>query len=262
MRLVSDYYRKGHVLYIDNAFTSPTLLESLNAVGVRCCGSVRRNRKGMPPQASISDEEVRALRRGGVIQRQKGDTTVCVWKDQKVVWLLYNHLAADQMTTVERYDDSGVKLSLPCPAAISDYFHAARSVDVVNQLHYAYPTGRKSMRCWSRLVWWLIDICIVNAFQLWRHGHSQLRQLHFREQLMLQLMEQLPEERRPHRHAAGPSVASAPHLIHYSQHSYLTGDCAHCSHGREQRKRTHYICAACKVHLCIGACFFAHHSNL
>jgi hypothetical protein len=262
MRLVNDYHRKGHILYIDSAFTSPQLLDSLNTVGIRCCGSVRRNRKTMPPQASISDESIKALRRGGVIQRQRGETTVCVWKDQKVVWLLYNHLGADEMTTVERYDDSGVKLSLPCPAAVHDYFHSARSVDIVNQLHYSYPTGRKSIRCWSRLVWWLIDICIVNAFQLWRHGGIRLRQLDFREQLMLQLMEQLPAEQRPHRQARPPRAVAALARDHYSLVADVPSECIVCSDRSAQRKQTRWTCAGCGKHMCTGECFQQHHSAL
>lgn len=261
MRLVRDYQRKGHVLYIDNTFTSPILVDSLNAVGIRCCGSVRRNRKGMPPQASISDAAIKALKRGEMIQRQKGEMTVCVWKDQRVVWLLYNHLAANEMTTVVRYDNANRKLDLPCPAAVHDYFHSARFVDIINQLHYSYPTGRKSRRCWSRLVWWLLDICIVNAFRLWRHVDHKARHLDFREQLMLQLMAQMPEEQRPQRHSALPHAARALAKDHYPVHVAEQRDCVVCSKRSAHRKRTTLICHACQVHMCEGDCWSQHHQH-
>jgi len=88
MRMLQGYEDKAHVLFTDNWFTSPALLLALQHKGIRCCGSVRRNRKGMP---ALPAEETSALRQGQWIQRQKGDTSLAVWKDQKVVWVLYNH---------------------------------------------------------------------------------------------------------------------------------------------------------------------------
>jgi hypothetical protein len=262
MKLTKEYQRKGHTVYLDSAFTSPALVDSLLAVGIRCCGAVRSNRRDLPPKASISDADVRAMRPGSLIQRQKGETTFCVWKDQKVMRMLYNHLAADNMTTVPRYNEAGALVQIPCPAAIKDYFLTARSVDIVNQFHYSYPTGRKSKRCWTRLVWWVLDICIVNAFQLWRFDDRTARHLAFREQLMLQLMNQLPADQRPQRGSLLPPHVNSLAHIHYSVHAEVARDCKWCSNRLLERKETRFICAECKVHLCIGNCFASYHAHL
>ncbi len=134
MRMTQGYEEKGHVLYIDSWFTSPAVLDALQQRGIRCCGSVRRNRRGMP---NIPDADVRALERGEWIQRQKGDATVAVWRDQKAMWLLYNHCSPTEAASLDRWNDSGHKVSVGCPRAIRDYFYGARSVDVLSQLHYA-----------------------------------------------------------------------------------------------------------------------------
>ena len=78
----ADADAQADVLDIDNWFTSPAVLAALKQRGIRCCGSVRRNRRGMP---NIPEADVRALGRGEWIQKQKGDTSLAVWKDQKVV---------------------------------------------------------------------------------------------------------------------------------------------------------------------------------
>src|SRR5689334_20449129 len=46
---------KTHVLFMDNYFTALVVLDALKEKGIRCCGSVRSNRKGMPkiPQNEV-----------------------------------------------------------------------------------------------------------------------------------------------------------------------------------------------------------------
>ena len=187
--------------------------------------------------------------------------TLCAWKDKRLILLLYNHIDPRLSTSLQRWSESGEINQLPCPQAIRDYFHHARAVDVINQLHYSYAPGRKSRRCFTRLVWWLIGICILNAYRLWRCDHPHESHLEFRMALMRELMEQLPEGQRTQQQRSSVHAGAAPHLTHFSELSDVPSDCAHCSAGRQQRKRTRYICSACKVHLCIGACFSQYHTQ-
>jgi hypothetical protein len=257
MRMTRGYEDKQHTLFVDNWFTSPAVLDALKQRGIRCCGSVRRNRKGMP---SIPEAEVRALGRGEWIQRQKGDTSLAVWKDQKVVWVLYNHCSPGETASFDRWSEAGNKISIGCPKAIRDYFYGARSVDVLSQLHYAYAPGRKAMRSWPRLAWWLLDMCIVNAFKLWSIGQARPSQLGFRIQLMHQLLEQQPDKRRAVQARAHPHAEDALAKDHYPEHADEKRDCVVCSHEPEHRVQSRIICHACKVHLCVGPCFAHHHT--
>jgi hypothetical protein len=265
MELTSLYRNSNHVLYIDTLFTSPTLVDSLLNVGIRVCGSVKRNRIGMPSKEQLSAAATDALARGAALQMQKGDErvlTLCAWKDKRLILLLYNHIDPRLSTSLQRWSESGEIYQLPCPQAIRDYFHHARAVDVINQLHYSYSPGRKSRRCSTRFVWWLIDICILNAYRLWQCDHADESHLTFRMTLMRELMEQMPAERRSQRAARGRGGGAAAAAIHFSQDSANCCDCVVCSKQPDQRTRTQYICAACKVPLCIGDCFSSYHSNL
>src|SRR6478609_2625193 len=111
------------------------------------------------------------------------------------MWLLYNHCSPDDIASLDRWDADGNRVSIGCPRAIRDYFFASRSVDVSNQLHYSYLIGRKSKKGWWRLAWWLIDMCIVNAFRLWVIGKEHPKQLDFREELMRSLVKQFGNDR-------------------------------------------------------------------
>lgn len=257
MRMVQQYQDQQLVLFTDNWFTSPTLLNALAQRGIRLCGSVRRNRKGMP---SIPKATIDGLRRGEYVQRQKGDASFVAWKDQKTVCVLYNHVSPRAVASLDRWNEDGEKVSIACPQAIHDYFYHARSVDVINQLHYAYLIGRKARRCWPRLAWWLLDMCILNAFKLWVMGQQHASQLPFREELMHELLKQLPPEQKPHRASRRPNPADSPAKDHYPEHTDLERDCSVCSIQSQNRKRTRIICAACGVHLCIGQCFSQYHA--
>jgi hypothetical protein len=260
MQLTQLYRNNNHVLYIDSLFTSPTLLTSLFNVGIRVCGSVKRNRIGMPSAATLTPAQLAALPRGSHLQMQRGNATLCAWRDKKLILLLYNHADPNQLALLQRWGDDGVIYQLGCPGAIRDYFHYARAVDVINQLHYSYSPGRKSRKCWTRLVWWLIDICILNAFRLWQVEHPVEAHLDFRMQLAHELMECLPPDRRPQRTAHPPPSGASLAKDHYSVLSQTRGDCVHCSHQPDGRVNTKYICAKCRVHLCVGACFAAYHA--
>jgi hypothetical protein len=261
LQLTQLYRNNNHVLYVDTLFTSPTLLASLYAVGIRACGSVKRNRIGMPSAATLTPAQLAVIPRGAHLQMQKGDVTLCAWRDKKLVLLLYNHIDPKQLTTMERWGDDGLIYQLGCPQAIHDYFHYARAVDVINQLHYSYSPGRKSRRCWTRLVWWLIDICILNAFRLWQVQHPAESHIDFRMQLAHELMECLPADRRPVRGAHGPPGAGSLAKDHYSIIAVEERDCVVCSHRPNQRCRTNYFCVACDKHMCLGACFASYHQG-
>jgi hypothetical protein len=257
MRMLQGYEDKAHILFTDNWFTSPALLLALQQRGIRLCGSVRRNRKAMP---AIPEADVRALGRGEWIQRQKGDATVAVWRDQKTMWVLYNHCSPGETASLDRWNEAGRKVSIGCPRAIRDYFYGARSVDVLSQLHYAYLPGRKARRSWPRLAWWLLDMCVINAFKLWSKGQQHPGQLHFREELMHELLKQLPAEQLPRKRGAGRHPAHALASDHFPERVSEKRDCVVCSHQPDRRVESRIVCNACQVHLCVGQCFARYHA--
>jgi hypothetical protein len=260
LELTQLYRNNNHVLYIDTLFTSPTLVASLFNVGIRVCGSVKRNRIGMPSTAQLTPAQLAAIPRGDHLQMQRGDVTLCAWRDKRLILLLYNHIDPKLQTSMTRWGEDGAIYQLGCPQAIRDYFHHARAVDVINQLHYSYLPGRKSRKCWTRLVWWLIDICLLNAFRLWQVQHPEDSHLSFRIALAHELMECLPADRRPQRAAHPPPGGGALAKEHYTTQLAGPGDCKQCSSRAQRRVRSQYGCAKCGVHLCIGDCFAAYHT--
>jgi hypothetical protein len=259
LRMVRSYEYQNYIVFTDNWFTSPTLLSALKQKGILGCGSVKHNRKGMP---QIPHEEITDLNKGEYLQRQQGDMNLVIWKDQKDVWILYNHTSPLAVSTLKRWNDFGKQVNITCPQAVHDYFFNSRSVDISGQLHYCYLPGRKSKRSWWRLVWWLLDMCIVNAYilhQIDRHGFSQLL---FRETLMHELVKPFISNQNTIQTSRGANVSVTLATEHYSELSDIKRDCMYCSKYAEKRVRTMYRCHTCQVHLCIGNCFAMYHCKV
>ena len=89
MGLMEAFFDKGYKLYMDNYYTSVPLFEDLERRGTLACGTVRSNRKGLPKDiTNVHNEEIKGLKRGESVYRQK-DTITCVgWKDSKMVYML------------------------------------------------------------------------------------------------------------------------------------------------------------------------------
>ena len=94
--LMKPYLNKGHTLYTDNYYTSPTLSVYLHNRKTNSCGTVRQNRKFMPTLQ-------RKLQKG---ERQTKCTNTLMtvkWKDRREVTILTTK-RKDEMVTLSKKD--------------------------------------------------------------------------------------------------------------------------------------------------------------
>ena len=140
-----------------------------------------------------------------------------------------------------------------------DYNFNKGHVDQVEQLRSYYVVERRGRRSWPALAWWLLDMCINNAYRLLSLDRSaQPSLLHFREQLLSQIAAAYPSQRthvQPHVPAAG----RRPNLGHWPKHTHKTRKCVQCSRGRAGGGKSEVICELCDVHLCVDPCFKLYH---
>jgi hypothetical protein len=249
-------------VFADNYFMSPTVVQTEAECGIAMCGSVCLNRVGMPNDDLINDTTLRSMHVHQTHHFQSDDMHLVLWKDRKVVKLIYNHRSSSSVTAkIQRWHKNNKKITVRCPSAIYDYFHYARSIDIIGQLHYNYRIDRKAMRETPSLIWWLINICIINAYSLYCMKTNTKNHLAFRENLMYALVKDYRTSRslsQQHYTTANPKMMS---VTHYSKLTKLPGDCVQCSLQPQKRKRTSYVCAACKLHMCVGQCFYLYHLN-
>lgn len=87
MDLMYPYQGKHHLLYVDNFYTSPSLLVDLLGKGIHCTGIIRSNRKGFPqglvPLASTA--KIDSYRFATATKQQ---LTAVWWKDRRDVFVM------------------------------------------------------------------------------------------------------------------------------------------------------------------------------
>ena len=91
MRLMKEFRSKGHHLFMDNYYTSPTLFANLWKLDIGATGTLRSSRKGVP-KALISSKP----KKGETVVMHNKNMLAMKYHDRKIVYLL---------TTVESADD-------------------------------------------------------------------------------------------------------------------------------------------------------------
>ena len=125
------------------------------------------------------------MKRGESIYYRHDKMNFLIWRDQNLLKLIFNHRNINEpLCDVDRYFENGGYKKIPVHPAVLDYFKHARYIDVINQYHYAYVIGRKSRHFSTRLMWWCIDVCIINAFQLYKTSNPKITHKAFRILLM------------------------------------------------------------------------------
>jgi Transposase IS4/DDE_Tnp_1-like zinc-ribbon len=256
-QLVTRWSNANRILFLDNLYTSPALCRHLLRIGIRSCGTLRPNRTGLPSDLRAAMKEVQV----GQTRAWQSDQLGClVWCDKRPVLMLSTHHKVDDMVTLTQNRGPTHPPTVTKPQVALDYNVGKCHVDTVDQLRQYYAMQRKSMKNWPSLAWWLIDMCIINAYTLWRlDTKAPITQFDFRETLLQQLAATYP----PHHTRQQPTVpphSSRPADGHWPKHSHKTRECRYCSMGRAGRKKSEVVCKECGVHLCLEPCFELYHT--
>jgi hypothetical protein len=201
IKLTEGVQNQMNIVAFDNFFTSVKLLNYLHSKGIAAVGTVRTNKKGLP---EILKNGV-ALRKGEFQYKTKGPIVAVRWMDNKVVNFLSSVNTHMNTTVVSRKNKQGKKEDVSCPILVAEYNRIMGGVDRFDQLRERYEVGRRSVKWWHRIMYFFIDIAVVNSFLLFciknRKGKPR-DQLSFRISLARQLIGSYCSRKRRGRPAA------------------------------------------------------------
>ena len=259
MDLIQPYLAKGHRLYVDNFYSSPHLFKELYDQNTLACGTVRQERKGMPNE--LKTKNTRAYKKGDSSFMKHGSLTVMRWKDKRDVFAL----STFHGNSVE--DDMPKK-----PELITSYNQFMNGVDKNDQLLTYYSINVKSMKWWKKVFWRLLELSIVNMYQIMKFKgpitHKRLR-LDLAQLLVQPLLDArtirsgLPGLGRP---AADLDRLRGKHFGTGSKKGNARGRCKVCAkqkkpNGKCRDTKTANYCERCEVFLCEGNCFKIYHTQ-
>ena len=249
-KLTRPLVGKNHHVVIDNFFSSIPLAENLLREKIYLCGTVCSNRQGIPREIAPTTQQVKRLRQGESLFLRKGNLVVTVWKDKKPVYFLSTQSNPVGDLQVNRRQHDGSIIQVPSVPVVKSYNNNMGGVDLSDQLRGYYMTGRKSKKWWRCLLWFLVDICIVNAHILEKLSprHRNRTLLAFRLDLIKNLIGDF---------SARKLSASSVRIEggHWPK-SYSKGRCKRCL---KQREVTwcRMACELCDKRICLD-CFRNH----
>lgn len=164
------------VIYFDNFFTSPDLVHYLrNEKGILALGTLRASRsRGCDLK---SDKELARLGRGSFDQKVDNTKKVAIvkWYDNKAVLLCSSYVDAYPISQIKRYvKGNAQKIDVPCPQIVKHYNTHMGGVDLADMLVALYRTGFRSHRWYMSIFSQVLDICINNAWLLYRRDVSHV----------------------------------------------------------------------------------------
>lgn len=268
--------KPGSIVVVDNFFTSCSLLNNLHKKGIYACGTVRSTSKGLPQfmkkarKNSTKNTKKVTMKRGEFQFKVKNGVAAVQWMDKKPVNFLSSAHTPRQTTTVLRRLQNGKRVNVHCPAVVADYNKYMGGVDRFDQYRERYETGRKSIKWWFRILYFLLDMAVVNSFILWkmhRPPDPKNNQLTYRLKLARQLINGFSSRKiqgRPvnfFKCSVPKELRLSKGALHLPRVVESPRRCKLCSSKQKKQTRTKVICIACKVPLCVKNCFETFHTK-
>lgn len=121
----------------------------------------------------------------------KKKTAAVKWLDRKPVCFLSSVHSPRNVSTVLRRQRNGTRIEVGCPEVVKVYNQTMGGVDKFDQLRECYAIGRRSVKWWHRIFYYLTDLAIVYSYVMWKLKNanpSKCHQLDFRINLARQLI--------------------------------------------------------------------------
>lgn len=275
-RVVTDLTRslvgKFHKVYFDNFFTSLPLLRKLKKEHVYACGTIRKNRSGLPNDL-LADKY---MKRGDFDTRTTEDGIAFVkWMDRRVVMLTSNFQSVGMIGEVDRKKRDGVKERIKCPQIVKDYNTNMGFVDKADQLKSTYEISRKSKKWYHRIIFHFVDVTIVNAYIIYieRSPDANMDLKTFRVAVVNGLIgvgNRGVKRGRPSVEAPiskFKKVVPIEKRVCEAEHMPIHGTsrrCGMCS-TKSQPHRSKWSCSKCEIALCLNEkknCFVDYHKKM
>ncbi|CAF2639498.1 unnamed protein product [Rotaria sp. Silwood2] len=289
----------GSAIFIDNYFASTKLIKKLTQLGYRITCTLRSNRTEKCP---ISTEQEFSKKQRGYYESfiTKDKTCIVVgWKDSKRVLLGSNHVGIEPKTKLKRWDkEKRCRVDLVAPQIINNYNKFMGGVDSMDMLIAFHPIPFKSKRWYSRIIWRILDVMIINSWIIRNSrlcgddsyssaSHGKFRLFHFKSEIAkflltkpnLQILPtttvsssidvyQSDEENEPPTKKLREARSSVTDVARYDNSNHWPLFVSALNNTRCKNDncsgKTYWQCSKCNVHLCLNSsknCFNEYHTR-
>lgn len=254
---------KGHTVYTDRFYTSPTLAEELEKLKTGLVGTTMPNRKGMP--VALKNAK---LQKGQQIYRRNGNVLAVAWRDKRYVYMISTRHRADMTTFQDKWQRNKTK-----PACVIDYNSNKYGVDLSDQRMSYGIFDHRSVKWWRKLAFHIILICINNSCVLYEKVKKKKCSINNFMKLLVQDLAMTDDLETPP-DTSGTQLSRLSGSKHFIEKipapdgkKRLQRKCKVCADrgrklsGKPVRKDTTFQCNFCKIPLCLEPCFKLFHTK-
>ncbi|KAG5867349.1 hypothetical protein JTB14_038395 [Gonioctena quinquepunctata] len=249
LTLSEKYLNSGHSLYVDNWYASPSLFSILHEKKTNSCGTVKMNRKHMPPlQEKFKRDEYVCYSTKNILATK--------WQDKREVRML-STMHTDEMIICGKTLQGEDKQK---PSCISNYNENMGAIGKTDMLLSSTESVRKTIKWYKKVFLHLLDLSVLNAHVIYKvktGDHMPL--LKFQMKLVKELVDkyQMVRPRASSSKTVGEAVPMRLVARHFPSHveknqnnKVVAKRCVVCRR-HKIRKETSFRCAQCNVPLCI-----------
>ena len=215
MKMATPFLNKNRHIFFDNFFSSSFLFDCLLAQNTYACGTVRCNRKDLPPCAK------QKLKQGEIVTAQRGALVFTKWHDKRDISFLSTNVSPSEPSRPVQRKKKGQNIEIQKPRVADVYTAFMGGVDRADQLRSFYYTGWQSRKWYRYIFWFLFNLSICNAFVLFNIHRGERRKkplLDFRLELAKQLIGGFSQRKRKRRSLDVPSETAVDPGQHISVH--------------------------------------------
>ncbi|GFS14000.1 PiggyBac transposable element-derived protein 4-like [Elysia marginata] len=146
---------------MDNFYTGVPVLRELAFLGIGACGTVRSNRKLLPP--TLLPKRVQSEKHH-YHTAQAGNLSYGIWLDTKPVCVLSNFHNPAQTGTVNRRSGHQEQRQVEVPLALADYQQFMMGVDLTDQMIGYNMQELKAKKWWRWVFLYLLMVSVHNSY--------------------------------------------------------------------------------------------------
>lgn len=180
---------------MDNYYVSHELFVELDLLNTYACGTLRKNRVGLPD--AVRSKQCIKLKRGDMIFRRNEKLLCIKYHDKRDVHML----STIHQATVSVLDKTDRRTQEPIvkPTCVVDYCSLMGGVDLSDQINQYYSCLRKTSKWYKKLFFYLMNLCVKNAFILYKKFGNGTKKEHnaFRTYIVNSIIEATTAP-RPH----------------------------------------------------------------
>lgn len=274
LRLLQPLRQNKHKVFFDNLFSTPELFVHLRENGMFATATLNVLMSRKCPIKT--EKELKKSGRGSydTITDEDGSVIVCAWYDNKRVLTISNYQGPEPLDNCRRWNRAEKKdVQVPRPAIIRTYNMYMGGVDKADMLLSFYKTKCRSRKWYLRIAFHLFNLCMVNAWLLYREFEGEKSLLDFTTEVALCLIS--GNIFSADRQQACEAIHRNPRLSLSMHDNPITTRHDRFDHWPFQidsknaqrckmigcTRKTRFMCSKCHVYLCVigSTCFIDYH---